>query len=117
MQLPRTWQDVILEETSRQAQASVSNLRVPPINSTIASKIRGDTLESPLSGKNLNGDGLAEAREKQQDGGNTQESKIAEEMELPVKYPIIPCYSRRWEKPGSYVIFSVSMKYSDGPRG
>jgi len=105
MQLPRTRQDVMLEETRRRAQASVSN-------PTIASK------RSPLSEKNLSGDGLDEAREKQQDSGNAQENKIAdEEIEWPVKYPIAPQHCRRWEKPGSYVVFNFSTKYSDGPRG
>jgi len=115
MQLPRTWQDVMLEETRRQAQASVSS----PINSTTASnKIRAETLGSPLSEKTLYGDELNEVREKQQDSGNAQESKIAdEEKEWPVKYPIAPQHSRRKEKPGPYVVFNFSMKYSDGPCG
>ena len=116
MQLPRTQQDVMLDETRRRAQASVSNPRVTPINSTTASKkIRADTLGLPLSEKALYGDGLDEAREQQQDSGNAQESKIADEEK--VKYPIAPRHCRRWEKPGSYVVFNFSTKYSDGPRG
>ena len=115
-QLPRTRQDVV--ETSKQAQSSVSNPRVPPIDTAIASKIRKGTLASPLSGTTLNGGGFDEPSEGQKDGGSSQESKNAdEEEETPVKYPIIPGKCRRWEKPESYVMLKFSMKYSDGPCG
>jgi len=114
MRLPSTTQDLELEETRRRTQASVSRPRVTPIDTTIAAKIQKDTLASPFSGSTLNGDGLDELSEKQQDGGSSQESKNA--IEYP-KYPIIPRHCRRWEKPEPYVMLNSSMKYSDGPRG
>jgi len=118
MRLPRTIQDLELEETGRRAQALVSKSRVTPIDTTIASKFRKESLASPFSGSTLNGDGLDEPSEGQQDGGSPQESKNAyKEEELPVKYPIIPTRCRRWEKPGPYVMLNFCMKYSDSPRG
>jgi hypothetical protein len=125
-QLPRTRQDVTLEETSRRAQASASHPRVTPINTTITSAIRKDTLGSPLSGRTLYGDELDEPHEKQQINETQQNSKIdlpvvdspnQEDAEWPLKWPIAPQYCRRWGKPESYVIFNSSTKPSDGMCG
>lgn len=123
-QLPRTRQDVILEETGRRAQASVSNPRLTPINTAIEPAIRKYTLGSPLSGKTLYGDELDEPQEKQQNDGNVQESKAElpvdspnQEEEPPLKYPIAPQHCRRWGKPESYVLFSLFTRFSDGMRG
>lgn len=110
-QLPRTRQEVTLEENSRRAQASASNPRVTPI-----------TLGAPLSEKTLHGDELGEHLETQQNSRNAQDieanlppsSSRQGEEELPVKYPIAPQFCRRWGKPESYVIPDFSTKLSDG---
>lgn len=116
MQLPRTRQDVALGETGRRAQASVSNPRVTPINTSIRA-IRKDTIGSPLSGRTLYGDELDEPYEKQQEDGKAQEGKLElpvvdspdqEDEEWPIKYPRAPQHCRRWEKPESYVVFKIS---------
>jgi hypothetical protein len=124
-QLPRTRQDVALEETGRRAQASVSNPRVTPINTTITPPIRRGTLGSPLSEKTLYGDELDEPHEKQENSGSAQGSKTdlpvdspnQEEEEWPLKYPIAPQHCRRWGKPESYVVSSFPMIVSDEMRG
>jgi len=107
MRLPRTTQDLESEETGRRTQALVSRSRVTPIDTTIASKFRKDSLASPLSGGTLYDGELDEPSEKQQDGGSVQDSKNADEEEGSlIKYPIAPQHCRRWEKPESYVIFN-----------
>jgi len=125
-QLPRTMQDLALEETGKRAQASVSNPRVTPINTTITPTIRKDTLGSPLSAKTLYGDDdVEEPHKKQQNSGDVQDSKTdlpvdsptQEEEEWPIKYPIAPRHCRRWGKPETYVVPDVSTKSSDGVRG
>jgi hypothetical protein len=125
-QLPRTRQEVTLDETSRRAQASASHPRVAPINTTITSAIRKDALGSPLSGRTtLYGDELDEPHEKQQNNGNPQDSKTdlhvdspnKEDAEWPLKWPIAPQYCRRWGKPESYVILDLSTKLFDGMCG
>ena len=115
MELPRTRQDLALEETGRRAQASVSIPRLPPINTSIPA-IRKDTLGSPLSGGTLFGDELDEPHEKEKEDGNVQESKSElpvvdspdQEMEWPLKFPKAPQLCRRWEKPESYAVFNFS---------
>ena len=129
MQLPRTRQDVVLEETGRRAQALTLSRRVTPIDTSVpARKDAG----SPLSGKTLYGDGFDEPHEKQQDDVNEQESKpvvdeqeskpmvddpTQEEDEWPMKYPIAPQHCRRWGKPETYVVFKFPGKDFNGLRG
>ena len=124
--LPRTRQDLALEETSRRAQASASHRRVAPIDTTITPPIRKETLGSPLSGRTLYGDELDEPYEKQQNSAKVLDSKIdlpvespiqEQEEDLPFKYPIAPQHCRRWGKPESYVIFNFSTRPSDRIRG
>ena len=124
-QLPRTRQDVALEENSRRAQASASHPRLTPIITTIPSPIRKDTLGSPLSEGTLYGDELDEPHEKQQDSGKPQDSKSdlpadspnQEDEEWPLKWPIAPQYCRRWGKPDPYVISNFSTTPFDGMCG
>jgi len=125
-QLPRTRQDLALEETSRRAQGSTSHPRVTPINTTITTSIRKETFGSPLSERTLYGDELDEPHEKKQNSATSQDSKINlpvdspnqdEEGELPFKYPIAPQHCRRWGKPESYVISVLPTTLSDGMRG
>ena len=123
-QLPMTMQDLALEVTSRRAQGSASHPRVTPIDTTITTSIRKETLVgSPLSAKTLYE--LDEPHEKQQNSANAQDSKInlpvdspnqEEEDELPLKYPIAPQHCRRWGKPESYVISVLPVTLSDGMR-
>ena len=121
-QLPRTMQDLALEETSRRAQGSTSHPRVTPIDTTLTTSIRKETLvSSPLSAKTLYD--LDESHEKQQNSATVQDSKIdlpvdspnqdEEEDDLPFKYPIAPQHCRRWGKPESYVISVLPMTLSD----
>jgi hypothetical protein len=111
MQLPRTRQDVILEENRRRAQ--VSNPHIPPIDTTITTPIRRDTLGSPLSGGTLYDDNFDEPHEKQQNHAESKpelavaDSPSEEEDEWPAKYPVAPQYCRRWGKPESYVMLTI----------
>jgi hypothetical protein len=123
-QLPRTMHDVTLGETDKRTQASVSNPRVTPINTTITPPIRRNTVGSPLSEKTPYGDELDEPHEKQQHSGSAQGSKTDlpvdspnQEEEWPPKYPIAPQHCRRWGKPESYVVSNFSMRVSEGMRG
>src|SRR5258706_5198276 len=122
-QLPRTRQDLALEETSRWAQGSGSH---PRVNTTITTPIRKETLGSPLSERIPYGDKLEKPHEMQQNSANAQGSKIdlpvdnpnqGEKEEWPLKYPISPQHCRRGQKPESYVISDFSMTLSDGMRG
>ena len=118
-------QDLVLEETSRRAQASTSHSRVIPTQ-PIPIPIRKDTLGEPLSEKTLYGDKRDEYLEAQQNSGGAQgiETGIPDggpkqgESKWPLlKYPIAPQHCRRWGKPESYVISDFSTKPSDGMRG
>ena len=120
--LPRTRQDLALEETSRRAQTSTSHPRVAPIDTTLTRPVRKETFGSPLSERTLYGDELDESYEKQQNSAKVLDSKIdlpvespnqEEGEELPFKYPIAPQHCRRWGKPESYVISNFSTRLSD----
>ena len=122
-ELPRTVQDLALEETSRRAQTSTSHPRVAPIDTTITRPIRKETFGSPLSERTLYGDELDEPHEKQKNSAGALDSKIdlpiespnqEEAEDMPFKYPIAPQFCRRWGKPESYVIPDFSTKLSDG---
>ena len=109
-QLPRTRQDVVVEETTLRAEAPVSNPRVAPIN-TPAIEDRG----LPLSGGNLHGDALDEPHEAQPNVGNSREKNAYQAVDrYPIKWPIAPQHCRRWGKPETYVIFNLSAKSPDG---
>ena len=123
LQLPRTRQDVTLEETSRRAQESASHPRVTPINTPITPFVRKETLDSVLY-KARYGNKLDEPQAEQQNSANAQDREIdlpvdnpnqeeKEEEELPDKYPIAPQFCRRWRKPESYVIFDTRFPYED----
>ena len=133
--LPRTRQDLALEEPSRgaqgslkpQVQGSASHPRVTLTSATvttITTPTRKETLGSSLSGRILYDDELDEPHEEQQNSATAQDSKIDlpvdnsnQEEELPLKYPIAPQYCRRWAKPESYVISDFSTTLSDEMRG
>ena len=114
-QLPKTRQDVVVEETTIRAEAPVSNPRVAPTN-MLAIDDRG----LPLSGGTLYGDTLDEPHEAQQNVGNSRGRRADsavdntnEEDEYPLKWPIAPQHSRRRGKPETYVIFDLSAESPD----
>ena len=115
-QLPRTRQDVVVEETTIRAEAPVSNPRVASIN-----MLAIDHLGLPLSRGTLHGNTLDEPHEAQQNVGNSRGrradsavDKTNEKVKYPLKWPIAPQHSRRWEKPETYVISDLPAKSPDG---
>jgi len=146
LQLPRTRQDVVSEETTIRAKALVSNPAAPtntlaidnrgsplaleetsrPAQApTTTSVTRKNNLGSPLTGRTLYRDELDEPHEKQQNSGNPQDSKTdlpvdspnQEDEKWPLKWPIAPAWCRRRQKPELYVIFDFSVKLFDGMCG
>jgi hypothetical protein len=111
-QLPRTRQDVVLEETGRPA--------ITPVVANMPT-IRRDNIGNPLSGRTLYGDELDEPHGAQQNVGNLQERREGlavdsenREEEWPIKYPVAPQHCGRWGKPGPYVIFDLPTRFPDG---